>query len=322
MVGLDRAQSANHVLVSEQWYIMGEGEEKLGPYEAEQMQQHALAGSLTSEHLVWTERLDSWVPASAVEGLLPVVQSNLTAQVVNPRSAAPSALLDPSYHTTARALRLIHFGSLLGILTATPIAPIWIIVAPQVPLAAHSQLAFALLALALASLLFFVIELIGHCMGFAPRSTPARACLGGVLLFQLCSLIVALRYSSDVLAFLLGDDLLQLLDALSLGAYYRILVFSVVLSFFHFSTKMVSFMLMARYMSEISISLGLPGTDASSFRIRIYWMLGTLALAAFLGPLALAAFCIQYILAYFNYLGLLSSTRQSIFFQQRRRRPL
>ncbi len=141
-------------------------------------------------------------------------------------------------------------------------------------------------------------------------------------MFQLCSLIVALRYSSDVIAFLLGDDLLQLLDALSLGAYYRILLFSVVLSFFHFSTKMVSFMLMARYMSEISISLGLPGTDASSFRIRIYWMLGTLALAAFLGPLALAAFCIQYILAYFNYLGLLSSTRQSIFFQQRRRLPL
>ncbi len=164
---------------------MGEGEEKLGPYEAEQMQQHALAGSLTSEHLVWTERLDSWVPASAVEGLLPVVRSNLTDSsrqppVVNPRSAAPPALLDPSYHTTARALRLIHFGSLLGILTATPIAPIWIIVAPQVPLAAHSQLAFALLALALASLLFFVIELIGHCMGFAPRSKPARACLGGL----------------------------------------------------------------------------------------------------------------------------------------------
>ena len=47
MFGGDRAQSANHVLVSEQWYIMGEGEEKLGPYEAEQMQEMDLAPSKT-----------------------------------------------------------------------------------------------------------------------------------------------------------------------------------------------------------------------------------------------------------------------------------
>lgn len=85
--------------MSEQWYIKGEGDEKIGPYTAEQMQRYALVGSLALEDLVWTERVDSWIPASSVEGLFPIAQRDTPTRSITSPSATPSAVLHPAYHT-------------------------------------------------------------------------------------------------------------------------------------------------------------------------------------------------------------------------------
>ena len=321
---------------------MGEGEEKLGPYEAEQMQQHALAGSLTSEHLVWTERLDSWVPASAVEGLFPVVQSNLASQVVNAPSASSSTLLDPAYHTTARALRLIHFGSLLGFLTG--LAHIFtVVISPKLSPDAQHFTSYVSLSLVVAYMVFFLIALIGYCMGFgAPRDASARVCLGGALACQLIPLIIALLGASALLG-LLNREIGLFADFFSLGAFLGLLTFFFALIIMQPIADLLILLVMAVYLKRVSLSLGLPAADAVSFMARIRWMLGTLgativllllggvagAISEVLGGIAALiilllslAFCIQYLLTFFNYLALLSSTRQSILFQQRRAHPV
>jgi len=94
---------------------------------------------------------------------------------------------------------------------------------------------------------------------------------------------------------------------------------------------MINLALMGGYLKRVSLSLGLPAADATSLMRRIWWKFGILgftianllseaiiglginSLLALLGALA---FCLLYLVAYFHYLGLLSSTRSSIFFQR------
>ena len=96
---------------------------------------------------------------------------------------------------------------------------------------------------------------------------------------------------------------------------------------------MINLALMGGYLKRVSLSLGLPAADAISLMRRVWWKFGFLGftvanlllepvinlginyLLALLGGLA---FCLQYLVAYFHYLGLLSSTRSSILFQKNR----
>ena len=56
--------------MSDQWHLMQEGQ-KYGPYRGEQLVQFVQEGRIVRETLVWTEGLEDWVAASAVEGLFP-----------------------------------------------------------------------------------------------------------------------------------------------------------------------------------------------------------------------------------------------------------
>jgi hypothetical protein len=53
------------------WYYMVDGEQ-VGPIAAEDLQQLAMNGTIHAESELWTEGLDQWIPATNVEGLLPV----------------------------------------------------------------------------------------------------------------------------------------------------------------------------------------------------------------------------------------------------------
>ena len=320
--------------MSERWYIQGHEGERIGPYDAEQMQRHAQVGSLAPEDLVWTERIDTWIPASSVEGLFPVDQER---PVVHP--AAPSAtvaptknqrLRDPAYDSTARALKLIHLGCLGGFLTIISLGFVsWII--PKLSPEATSVASYLSLTLAGLSYVFLLIKLVGHCMGFGtPVDATARGCFAGALACQLLPVVAALFGSSAFL--LLSDDFLgEHFEQLSWGTIVGALSFLLIVSILQPITDLLTLMLMSVYLKRISLSLGLIPTDAIALLRRLLWLLGTLALAMIcltfvaLGAhalflLALGLFlasAFQYFGAFFAYLNLLSATRRSIILKQK-----
>ena len=317
--------------MSEQWYIKGEGDEKIGPYTAEQMQRYALVGSLALEDLVWTDRVDTWIPASSVEGLFPTAQPDTPRQSITSPSATPSTVLHPAYHTTARALWLIHLGSLLGFLAA--VLQVFIsLIGPKLSPDALPFIGYLSAFLVGGSVLFVLIKLIGYCMGFgAPRDGAARACLGAALAIQLLPLITAVIGTSAFLTLAMDNDLGFLGGFLSLDGVLWALAFFFTLTILQPIAGMINLALMGGYLKRVSLSLGLPAADATSLMRRIWWKFGILgftianllseaiiglginSLLALLGALA---FCLLYLVAYFHYLGLLSSTRSSIFFQR------
>ena len=317
--------------MSEQWYIKGEGDEKIGPYTAEQMQRYALVGSLALEDLVWTERVDSWIPASSVEGLFSITQCDTPTRSITSPRATPSTVLHPAYHTTARALWLIHLGSLVGFLAV--VLELFIsLIGPKLSPDALPFIGHLSASLVWGGVLFFLIKLIGYCMGFgAPRDGAARAYLGAALAIQLLPLITALIGASAFLTLATDNDLEFLGGFLSLGGVLWALAFFFTLTILQPIAGMINLVLMGGYLKRVSLSLGLPAADATSLMKRIWWKFGTLgftvanllletiiglginSLLALLGGLA---FCLQYLVAYFHYLGILSSTRSSILFQQ------
>ncbi|MCX6875356.1 MAG: DUF4339 domain-containing protein [Verrucomicrobia bacterium] len=56
--------------MSDQWHLLQEGQQ-YGPYSGEQLQQFAQEGRIVRESMLWTEGLENWVSAAAVEGLFP-----------------------------------------------------------------------------------------------------------------------------------------------------------------------------------------------------------------------------------------------------------
>jgi len=321
--------------MSEQWYIKGEGDEKIGPYTAEQMQRYALVGSLAPEDLVWTERVDSWIPASSVEGLFPKSQHDIPTQSITSPSATPSTVLHPAYHTTARALWLIHLGSLLGFLAVVLQVFISLIGSKLSP-DALPFIGYLSASLVGGGILFFLVKLIGYSMGFgAPRDGAARAFLGVALTIQLLPLITAVIGASAILTLAMNDNLEFLVGFLSFGGALWALAFFFALIIMQPIAGMINLALMGGYLKRVSLSLGLPAADATSLMRRVWWKfgffgftvsnlllepiigLGINTLLALLGGLA---FCLQYLVAYFHYLGLLSSTRSSILFQQNQAR--
>jgi TM2 domain-containing membrane protein YozV len=58
------------------WYYSHDGE-RAGPVGADDLKAMAQAGRLRANDLVWKEGLAEWVPASSVEGLLPMAPSSV-----------------------------------------------------------------------------------------------------------------------------------------------------------------------------------------------------------------------------------------------------
>ena len=320
-------------IMSEQWYIKGEGDEKIGPYTAEQIQRYALVGSLAPEDLVWTERVESWIPASSVEGLFPIVQREAHAPGITSPSPTPSTVLHPGYQTTARALWLIRLGSLLGFLAV--VLQVFIsLIGPKLSPDTLPFIGYLSASLVGGGILFFLVRLIGYSMGFgAPRDGAARALLGVALAIQLLPLITAVIGASAILTLAMNDNLEFLVGFLSFGGALWALAFFFALIILQPIAGMINLALMGGYLKRVSLSLGLPAADAISLMRRVWWKFGFLGftvanlllepvinlginyLLALLGGLA---FCLQYLVAYFHYLGLLSSTRSSILFQKNR----
>jgi len=85
------------------WYVLL-GEQQSGPYTAEELASAAAAGSINPETLVWTEGLETWIPAGNVEGLfaaaapasLPPPSIQVAQPPQRPAVAAPSQMLAPA----------------------------------------------------------------------------------------------------------------------------------------------------------------------------------------------------------------------------------
>ncbi len=137
--------------------------------------------------------------------------------------------------------------------------------------------------------------------------------------------------ASAILTLAINDNLGFLVGFLSFGGALWASAFNFTLIILQPIAGMINLALMGGYLKRVSLSLGLPAADATSLMRRIWWKFGIIGftvanllletiiglginyLLAWLGGLA---FCLQYLVAYFHYLGLLSSTRSSILFQQ------
>lgn len=89
--------------MSAQWYVASEGQQ-LGPYTGEQLVQFGQEGRIVAETMVWAEGMAEWVPASQVEGLIPVpVAVAVAAKPVLATSnwAPPGATARPAALATA-----------------------------------------------------------------------------------------------------------------------------------------------------------------------------------------------------------------------------
>lgn len=77
-------------------YFYSRDGQQYGPMTADQLKQCAASGQLRVEDLVWKEGAPSWVPASSVKGLFPVM-----AQPLSPPPIPPSALSSASPATVS-----------------------------------------------------------------------------------------------------------------------------------------------------------------------------------------------------------------------------
>ncbi|MCP4829678.1 MAG: DUF4339 domain-containing protein [Proteobacteria bacterium] len=322
--------------MAEEWYILGEDQQKLGPLLAEQLQQYAADGAITGETLLWTERLEEWVPASTVEGLFAVAQTVPVPPVGVTNSGAlgggPNGLLDPAYYTTARGLRLIYLGVLLSFIAGV-VGVLTSILLPNVPANAVALLGSASVACLCVIQVCFLMKLIGFCMGFgAPQDSSARLLLGGALCVTLLPVLLALFgyiVLWDYLDALLGGTL-GLIPILAGIIGLMAFIFALALS--QIATEIPVMILMDFYMKRIATCIGLPLLNTQSLLKQLFWMLrilGTASLCVLLAVLfspvfllflyiCLPAFCIQYIVIIFSYLGLLAEARQAIISQQQR----
>ncbi len=76
--------------MAKQWHMQRQGDE-YGPYSWEELQQHALAGSIISSDLVKSDEMFQWVPASEVPGLIPNVSAKAPAPPMAGFSTEPPA---------------------------------------------------------------------------------------------------------------------------------------------------------------------------------------------------------------------------------------
>lgn len=91
--------------MSAQWYVSNDGQQ-LGPYSGEDMVKFAQEGRLAAETMVWADGMAEWLPASQVEGLIPVAAVEEPAKPVLATTnwAPPGATRASSLATPAGAV--------------------------------------------------------------------------------------------------------------------------------------------------------------------------------------------------------------------------
>jgi hypothetical protein len=72
------------------WHYLSNGQQ-FGPLSAEQLQELAMAGTITAATLVRTEALDEWIPASNIEGLLPAAPVQAGPRLITGAAAQTAA---------------------------------------------------------------------------------------------------------------------------------------------------------------------------------------------------------------------------------------
>jgi hypothetical protein len=75
--------------MNDQWFVHSDGEQ-MGPYSGEQLVQYVQEGRVTAETMVWAEGMPEWLPASQIEGLVPVAPAAVAARSA-PAWAPPGA---------------------------------------------------------------------------------------------------------------------------------------------------------------------------------------------------------------------------------------
>lgn len=96
-----------------EWYVM-QDEQSLGPYTPEQMSEFAAQGNIARDSMVWTEGLESWVPAAQVDGLFPAETASVPPTPAAAQAApAPAAAELPSAYPPVQ-ISSVSFGIWLG----------------------------------------------------------------------------------------------------------------------------------------------------------------------------------------------------------------
>ncbi len=83
----------------QQWFYIDASGQQVGPATADQLQQLATDRQISAETNVWTEGLETWVPATQVEGLIPTE----SVQPVQPVAPAVNPYTQPSAATVTAA---------------------------------------------------------------------------------------------------------------------------------------------------------------------------------------------------------------------------
>lgn len=103
-----------------QWFVM-QGEEQLGPYSGAQLVEFATNGNIGRESLVWAEGMESWLPASQIEGLFPAETAPAQAAPApmaaagNPYGTPMAAPADPSAPYPSPEVGPGKFGLWMGL---------------------------------------------------------------------------------------------------------------------------------------------------------------------------------------------------------------
>lgn len=78
--------------MAQQWYVCFDGEKKLGPFSAAELQAFASTGNLAPSDMVWHEGMSQWQPADKVKGLFASAEPAPTAgRPMTPAPPVPAA---------------------------------------------------------------------------------------------------------------------------------------------------------------------------------------------------------------------------------------
>jgi hypothetical protein len=147
--------------MNDQWFVHSDGEQ-MGPYSGEQLVQYVQEGRIIAETLVWAEGMPEWLPASQIEGLIPVAPAARPAPAWAPPGARTPA-------TSAARARTSPYAPPASSLTAQAVGGQY----PYIPV---KPAGFGLWLLTfLGGLLCFLIGFISMTAGVASSAQAASA---------------------------------------------------------------------------------------------------------------------------------------------------
>ncbi len=72
----------------QEWLYIDQAGQQIGPIPAEQLHEYVSGGHITADSQVWTEGMEEWLPASQIEGLIPVASPQHVPQInLGPQTA-------------------------------------------------------------------------------------------------------------------------------------------------------------------------------------------------------------------------------------------